>query len=117
MIIAPALPTSHQANSSIETLKYVKHYCLLQYAAENWALWKVGQKYLKRFDMWCLEKDGECRVDRCCASEVLRKLKEEKHVPHRIKRRKDNSIGHVLLRNCLLKHVTEEKIEERIEVT
>jgi len=56
-------------------------------------------------------------VDRCCESEVLRKLKEERNIPHRIKRRKDNWMGHVLPRNCLLKYVTEEKIEERIEVT
>ena len=34
-----------------------------------------------------------------------------------IKRRNVNWIGHVLRRNCLLKHVIEEKIEGRIEVT
>jgi hypothetical protein len=31
---------------------------------------------------------------------------------HTIKRRKANWIGHILCRNCLLKHVTEGKIEE-----
>jgi hypothetical protein len=40
--------------------------------------------------MWCLQKDGECRVDRCYESEVLRKLKEERDIPHRTKRKKDN---------------------------
>jgi len=59
--------------------------------------------------MWCLEKDGEYRVDQCCESEALCKLKEKRNIPHRIKRRKDNWIGHVLPRNCLLQHVTEEK--------
>ena len=59
--------------------------------------------------MWCLEKDGECRVDRCCESEVSHRDKEEKNIPHRIKRRKANWIGHVLPRNCLLHHVTEKK--------
>ena len=34
-----------------------------------------------------------------------------------IKRRKANWIGHILRRNCLLKHVTKGKIEGRIEVT
>jgi hypothetical protein len=34
-----------------------------------------------------------------------------------IKRRKANWIGHILRRNCLLKHVTKGKIEERIKVT
>jgi hypothetical protein len=34
-----------------------------------------------------------------------------------IKRKNDNCIGHISRRNCLLKHVIEGKIEERIEVT
>jgi hypothetical protein len=46
--------------------------------------------------------------------DVLRRVKEEKNVLHTIKRRKANWIGHNLLRNCLLKHVIEGKIEERI---
>ena len=33
------------------------------------------------------------------------------------KRRKDNWIGHILHRHCLLKHVVEEKMEERMKVT
>jgi hypothetical protein len=33
-----------------------------------------------------------------------------------IKRRKANWIGHILRRNCLFKHVIEEKIEEMIEL-
>jgi hypothetical protein len=33
-----------------------------------------------------------------------------------VKRRKGNWIGDILRRNCLLKHITEEKIEEGIEV-
>jgi hypothetical protein len=35
---------------------------------------------------------------------------------HVIKRGKGNWIGHILSRNCLLKHVIEGKIEGRIEV-
>jgi hypothetical protein len=34
MIHTPALPMPYLANSSNEILKYVKHYYLLQYAAE-----------------------------------------------------------------------------------
>jgi hypothetical protein len=34
-----------------------------------------------------------------------------------MKRRKANSIGHTLRRNCLLKHVIEGKIEGRLKVT
>jgi hypothetical protein len=49
--------------------------------------------------------------------EVLRRVKEERNILCTIKRRKDNWIGHILLRNCLLKHVIEDKIEGRTEVT
>jgi hypothetical protein len=35
---------------------------------------------------------------------------------HTIKRRKANWIGHILRRNCLLKHVIERKLEGRVEM-
>jgi hypothetical protein len=34
-----------------------------------------------------------------------------------IKRMKDNWVGHILPRNCILKHVIEGNVEGRIEVT
>jgi hypothetical protein len=49
--------------------------------------------------------------------EVLHRVKEERNIVHTIKRRKANWIGHILRRNCRLKHVNEEKLEGRIEVT
>jgi len=48
--------------------------------------------------------------------EVLQRVKEEWNVLQTIRRRA-NWIGHILHRNCLLKHVIEGKIEGRIEVT
>jgi hypothetical protein len=42
--------------------------------------------------------------------EVLR-VKEKGSILHTIKRRNANWIGHILPRNCLLKHVIEGKIE------
>jgi hypothetical protein len=50
-------------------------------------------------------------------NEVLCRVKEERNILHAIKTRKANWIGHVLRRNCLLKHATEGKLESRIEVT
>ena len=47
--------------------------------------------------------------------EVLHKVKE-RNTLHTVKRRKANWIGHILRRNGLLKHVTEGKMEDRIEV-
>jgi hypothetical protein len=49
--------------------------------------------------------------------EVLHRVKEERNILHTIKRRKANWIGHILRRNCLLKHVIEGKLEGRIEMT
>jgi hypothetical protein len=49
--------------------------------------------------------------------EVLHRVKEERNILHTIKRIKASWIGHILCRNCLLKHVIEGNIEGRIEVT
>jgi hypothetical protein len=48
--------------------------------------------------------------------EVLHRVKEERNILHTIKRRKANWIGHILRRNCRLKHVIDGKIEGRIEL-
>jgi hypothetical protein len=40
-------------------------------------------------------------------------VKEERNILHTIKRKKDNWIGHIWRRNCLLNHITEEKTEGR----
>jgi hypothetical protein len=48
---------------------------------------------------------------------VLHRGKEGRNSLHTINRRKANWIGHILCRNCLLKHVIEGNIERRIEVT
>jgi hypothetical protein len=47
--------------------------------------------------------------------EVLSTVKQEKKTLHTIKRRKTNWIGHILCRNCLLKHVTEGQIEGTVK--
>jgi hypothetical protein len=49
--------------------------------------------------------------------EVLHRVKEERNILHTVKRRKAKWIGHILHRNRLLKHVTEGKVEGRLEVT
>jgi hypothetical protein len=49
--------------------------------------------------------------------EVLHRVKEERNTLHTVKGSRGNCIDHILRRNCLLKYVTEGKIEGRIEVT
>jgi hypothetical protein len=41
--------------------------------------------------------------------EMLHRVKEERNILQTIKRRKANWIGHILHRNCLPKHVIEER--------
>jgi ppGpp synthetase/RelA/SpoT-type nucleotidyltranferase len=53
-------------------------------------------------------------TDRVRNEEVLHRVKEERTILHKIKRRKANWIGHILRRNCLLKHVIEGKLEGRM---
>jgi len=50
-------------------------------------------------------------------NEVLHIVKEERNILHAIRRSKDDWIGHTLRRNCLLKHVSEGKINGGMEVT
>jgi hypothetical protein len=56
-------------------------------------------------------------TDQVRNEEVLHRFKEERNSLHTTKRRKANWIGHILCRNCLLRHVIEGKLEERIEMT
>jgi hypothetical protein len=80
------------------------------YGAETWTLWKVDQKYLGSFEMWCWRRMEKISWTDRVRNEVLHRVKEDRKILHRIKRRKANWIGHILRRNCLLKHVIEGKI-------
>jgi hypothetical protein len=48
--------------------------------------------------------------------EVLHRVNEERNVLRTVKRRKCTWSGHILSRNCLLKHVNEGKVKGRIEI-
>jgi len=49
--------------------------------------------------------------------EVLPGVNEQRNILHEISKRKANSIGHILRRNCLLQQVIEGNIKGQIEVT
>jgi hypothetical protein len=57
--------------------------------------------------------------DRKVALPKLKGLKNKKNYlsVRTVKRRKANWICHILLRNCLIKHVIEGKLEGRLEMT
>jgi len=70
--------------------------------------------------MWCWRRTEKIRwTDRVKErkKEILHRVKEERNTARKIKRRKANWIGHIWLRNCILKHFIEGKIEGRIEGT
>jgi hypothetical protein len=49
--------------------------------------------------------------------EVLQRVNKDRNILHTINRRKANYIGHILRRNCFIRHATEGKIKARSEVT
>jgi hypothetical protein len=77
------------------------------YDAETWTLWKVDQKYLESFEMRCWRRMGKFSWTDRLRNEVLHRVNEGKNILHTIKKKKANCIGHILRRNCLLKHVIE----------
>jgi hypothetical protein len=58
-----------------------------------------------------LEKEKISWTGRVKNEEVSRRVEEERNVLHTTQRGKANCIGHILCRNCLLKHVIEGKVE------
>jgi hypothetical protein len=68
--------------------------------------------------MWCWRRmEKIIWTDRVRNEQVLHRAKEERNIVHTIKRRKANWIGHILRRNCLLKHLIKGKLEGRIKMT
>jgi replicative superfamily II helicase len=87
------------------------------YGAETWTLRKIDQEYLESFETWCWRRMEKISwTDRVRNEEVLHRVKEERNILHTIKR-KASWIGHILRRNCLLKHVIEGKLGGRTEMT
>jgi hypothetical protein len=65
--------------------------------------------------MWCWRKKEKISwTDRVRNEEVLLRVKEKRNILHKMKRREANWIGHIVRRNCLLKHVLEGTVKGRI---
>ena len=71
---------------------------------------------LESFELCCRKMERTRWTDRVRNEEVLHRVKEDRSMQHAINRREANWIGHIMRRNCLLKHVIERKIEGRKEV-
>jgi hypothetical protein len=91
---------------------------------ENWILLSVlGYSFHTRhprlcFEIWWWNRMGKIsRTGRVKNDEVLHRVNKDRKIIQTIKRRTVSWISHILRRNCLLKHATEEKTEGRIDVT
>jgi hypothetical protein len=87
--------------------KLVKCYIwnITSYRAETWTLRKLDQKCLESFETWRWRRMQKISwMDRVNNEAVLHRVKEERNILHTIRRRKANWIGHILRRNCLLRH-------------
>jgi hypothetical protein len=65
------------------------------------------------YGYWCWRRlEKIISTDHVRNEEVLLvlRVKEQRNILHEISKRKANWIGHILCRNCLLKHVIEGKI-------
>jgi hypothetical protein len=67
--------------------------------------------------MWLWRRIEDISWTDRARNEMLRRVKEESNIVTTVKRWKDNWIGNILSRNCLLKQTVEGKVEGRIEVT
>jgi hypothetical protein len=67
--------------------------------------------------MWCWRKLEKISSADRVRKEELHRVKEERNILHTIKRGKAKWNSHILLRNCLLKHVIKGKVEGRIGAT
>jgi hypothetical protein len=73
---------------------------------------KYIRQYRESSEMWCWRRLEKISLaNRVRNEEVLQRVKEERNILQTVKRRKANWIGHILRRNCLLKHVIQGKVE------
>jgi hypothetical protein len=78
----------------------------------------VDQKHLESSEMWCWRRTEKISwTDHVRNEDVLLRVKEQRNILHEIRKRKENWIGHILRRNCILQRVTEGNIQGGIEVT
>jgi hypothetical protein len=99
--------------------KLIKFYIwsIAFYGAETLTLWKTDQKCLGNFEMRCWRRMEKIHWTQLVRNEdLLYAVKEERNIPHTIRQRKLNWIGHIVHRSCLLKHIIEGKIQGGIEV-
>ena len=92
------------------------HLELILYNADIWTLRKVDQESLEGFETWCWRRTEKLSCNDCVRFTKYYIVMEERNILHTIQR-KSNWIGHILSRNCLLRHIIEGKTEGGLIVT
>jgi hypothetical protein len=82
------------------------------YATESWTFRKADQKYLESVEMRCWRRLEKISWTDRVRNEELQSQRGTEY-PTYNKKKEGNWIGHILRRNCLLKHVIEGKIEDK----
>ena len=87
------------------------------YGAETWTIRAADQKYLESSEMWCWRRMEKISwTDHVRNEKELLRVNEQRNILHETRKRTATWIGHILHRNCLLKHVIEGKIKGEMEV-
>jgi hypothetical protein len=81
------------------------------HGAETLTLRGVDQKHLERFESSAGEGWRIIWTDHVRNEIALLRVKEQRNILHEISKRKANWIGHIFLRNSLLRQVIEGKIK------
>jgi hypothetical protein len=83
------------------------------YGSETWKLRKLERKYFESFEMWFWRRMEKIKwPEEVTNEQVLDRIGEKRTLLNNILRRKDNWIGHILRRNCLLHDAIEGQVIE-----
>jgi hypothetical protein len=108
----------HQVNHPTFTNEYTTFVSVIREDCKRMGKICFCKLESKRFEMWCWRRMEKISwTDHVRNEEVLLRVKEQRNIVHKIRKRKANWIGHILRRNCLLQRVTEGKIQGGIEVS
>jgi hypothetical protein len=94
--------------------KLVKCYVwsIALYGVESWTLRAVDQKHLESSETWRWKRMEKISWnDHVRNKDVLLRVKEQRNILHKIRKRKANWIGHILRKNCLIQRVIKGKIK------
>jgi len=75
------------AEAGLSRKNVVKGYIwnMALYGVETWILWKVGQKYIESFEMWCWRRIEKISwTDHMRNEEVLHRGNEDRNILHTI---------------------------------